>query len=122
MTVLNRRVPDTVLSSEDAQIPGAGWAAVDGDLETAWRASGNLGSWICLGYAQPLAVRTVDVQFAADSPLGLYTLASDDADNWFELEPELELGPVELNYLWFIFPAAPWTPPAAVREIELQEP
>ena len=122
MTVLNRRVPDTVLSSEDAQIPGAGWAAVDDDPETVWQASGNLGSWICLGYAQPLAVRTVDVQFAADSPLGLYTLASDDADNWFELEPELELGPVELNYLWFIFPAAPWAPPAAVREIELQEP
>ena len=117
-----RRTPDTVLSSEDAQTPGAGWAAVDGDRETVWRAAGSWGSWICLGYAQPLAVQTVDVQFAKDSPQGLFTLASDDADNWFELEPELELGPVETIYLWFIFPAAPWAPPTAVREIELYEP
>ena len=60
------------------------------------------------------------MQFAAVSTLGLYTLASDDAVNWFELESELELGPVELNYLWFIFPPAPLEPPAAVREIEIQ--
>ena len=112
--------PAIVLSSADREAPGAGWAAVDGDLETAWQAGGNRGSWICLGYAQPVQVRAVDVQFAAGSPLGLYTLASDDAVNWFELEPELELGPVELNYLWFIFPPAPLEPPAAVREIEIQ--
>ena len=112
--------PAIVRSSEDARAPGAGWAAVDGDLNTTWQAGGNRGSWLCLGYAEPIQVRAVDVQFAAGSPLGLYTLASDDADDWFELEPELELGPVELNYLWFIFPADLRMPPAAVREIQVQ--
>ena len=111
--------PAVVLSSADRQVPGAGWAAVDGDLETAWQASGTWGSWLCLGYAEPIQVRAVDVQFAAGSPLGVYTLASEDADNWFELEPELESGPVELNYLWFIFPADLLAPPAAVREIQV---
>ena len=66
-----------------------------------------------------MQVRAIDVQFAAGSPLGLFALASDDADNWFELEPELELGPVDVNYLWFIFPADLSAPPAAVREIEI---
>ena len=114
-----RPAPVVVLSSEDARMPGAGRAAVDGDLDTAWRASRNWGSWICLGYAEPVQVRAIDVQFAAGSPLGLFALASDDADNWFELEPELELGPVDVNYLWFIFPADLSAPPAAVREIEI---
>ena len=111
--------PATVLSSEDQQTPGAGWAAVDGDLNTTWQAARSWGSWLCLGYEKPVQVRAVDVQFAAGSPLGVYTLASDDADNWYELEPELESGPVELNYLWFIFPADLLAPPAAVREIEV---
>ena len=84
-----------MLSSEDARMPGAGRAAVDGDLDTAWRASRNWGSWICLGYAEPVQVRAIDMQFATGSPLGLQTLASEDAVDWFELEPELELGPVE---------------------------
>ena len=118
-TLAQRPTPDVVLSSEDAQAPGAGWAAVDGDLDTAWQAAGNWGSWICLGYEKPVQVRAIDVHFAAGSPLGLFTLASDDADNWFELEPELELGPVDVNYLWFIFPADLSAPPAAVREIEI---
>ena len=62
------------------------------------------------------------MQFTPESPLGRITLASDDAHDWFELEPELELGSVELNYLWFIFPADPLAPPPAVREIELHVP
>ena len=114
-----RRMPDTVLSSEEARIPGAGWAAVDGDLDTTWQAAGNQGSWICLGYAAPVEVQAVDVQFAPGSPLGVFALASDDARDWFELEPELELGPVTANYFWFLFPAAPGEPPPAVREIEM---
>ena len=61
----------------------------------------------------------MDVQFAPGSPLGVLTLASDDARDWFELEPELELGPVTANYFWFLFPAAPGEPPPAVREIEV---
>ena len=114
-----RPVPDVVLSSADAQAPDAGWAAVDGDWATVWRASGNWGSWICLGYDPPVQVRAIDVHFAAGSPLGLFTLASEDAVDWFELEPELEIGPVELNYLWFLFPADLSAPPAAVREIQV---
>ena len=113
------RAPDTVLSSDDAQAPGAGWAAVDGDLETVWRAAGSWGSWICLGYEKAVMLRAVDVQFTPESPAAIFTLASADARDWFELEPELELGPVQANYLWFIFPAAPWAPPAAVREIQI---
>ena len=114
-----RPAPDVVRSSEDARTPDAGWAAVDGDLDTVWQAGGNWGSWICLGYDSPVQVRAIDVHFAAGSPLGLYTLASEDAVDWFELEPELELGPVELNYLWFLFPTDLSAPPAAVREIEV---
>ena len=114
-----RPAPVVVLSSEDARRPDAGRAVLDGDPETVWRASQNWGSWICLGYEKPVQVRAIDVQFAAGSPLGLFALASDDADNWFELEPELELGPVDVNYLWFIFPADLSAPPAAVREIEI---
>ena len=119
LTASDILAPAVVLSSTDREAPDSGRAAVDGDLETAWQAAGNQGSWLCLGYDQPVQVRAIDVQFATGSPLGLCTLASDDADNWFELEPELELGPVELNYLWFIFPAAPLAPPPAVREIEV---
>ena len=111
--------PDLVLSSEDRWALGAGWTAVDGDLETVWRAAGSRGSWICLGYAQPVMVQAVDMQFTPESPTGIFTLASDDARDWFELESELELGPVQAHYLWFIFPAAPWAPPAAVREIQI---
>ena len=118
-TRAQRPAPDVVVSSADARTPDAGWAAVDGDPATAWHASGNWGSWICLGYAEPVQVRAIDMQFATGSPLGLQTLASEDAVDWFELEPELELGPVELNFLWFLFPADPSAPPAAVREIEV---
>ena len=114
-----RRTPDTVRSSEEARIPGAGWAAMDSDPDTTWQAAGNRGSWICLGYAAPVKVQAVDVQFAPGSPLGVLTLASDDARDWFELEPELELGPVTANYFWFLFPAAPGELPPAVREIEV---
>ena len=112
-------VPATVLSSEDRQTAGAGLAAADGDWTTAWRASGSQGSWICLGYDRSVAVRQVDVLFAEDSPLEVYTLASEDAVDWFELEPELEIGPTDVNYLWFIFPAAPQAAAPAVREIEV---
>ena len=111
--------PDLVLTSEEPQGPGTGWLAVDGDLETAWRASGRQGSWICLGYEKAVTLRAVDVQFTPESPAAIFTLASADAREWFELEPELELGPVAANYLWFIFPAAPRAPPPAVREIQV---
>ena len=112
--------PDTVLTSEDQWAPGAGWAAVDGDLETVWQASGSRGSWICLGYEKAVTLQAVDVQFTRESPTGIFALASDDARDWFELEPELERGPVLANYFWFIFPVAPWAPPAAVREIQIR--
>ena len=112
--------PDLVLSSEDRQAPGAGWAAVDNDLETIWQAGDSRGAWLCLGYAQPLEVRTVDLRFSPESPTGIFTLASADARDWFELEPALESGSVPANYLWFIFPAAPWAPPVAVREIQVR--
>ena len=67
-----------------------------------------------------MAVREVDVLFAEDSPLEVYALASEDAVDWFELEPELEIGPTDVNYLWFIFPAAPQAAAPAVREIEVR--
>ena len=84
-----------------------------------WRASGNWGSWICLGYEKAVTLRAVEVRFTPESPTELFTLASADARDWFELEPELEAGPVAANYLWFIFPAAPGAPPAAVRDIQV---
>ena len=109
-----------VRTSQEDQQPAAGWAAVDGDPETTWTALGRAGSWICLSYARPVAVRQVAVRFADDSPTGLRLLASEDALTWFELAPALELGAVELNYLWLLFPAAPLEYPPAVREIEVQ--
>jgi hypothetical protein len=67
-----------------------------------------------------VVVRQVAVRFTDDSPTGLRLLASEDARTWFELAPALELGAVELNYLWLLFPAAPLEVPPAVREIEVQ--
>ena len=115
-----RLVPDTVLTSEDPILAEAGWAAVDGNPQTAWQASGSEGAWICLGYDRPILVRQVEVQFADGSPQTLQVLASADAVEWIDWSAEEDREAEEIRYLWLLFPAAPAEPPPAVLEIDVR--
>ncbi|NCA81114.1 MAG: hypothetical protein EOM72_00010 [Opitutae bacterium] len=97
--------PTTVVTSDDvAPDYESGWAAVDGDPETAWVGQKVGGGYILVGYEPTLRLKTLEVDLAEGSLTGIQCLYSLDAQDWQPLPEDLEANPVSLNFLWLIFP------------------
>ena len=81
-----------------------GWAAVDGDPETAWVAPMTGGGYVAVEYAPTLALQALEIDLAESSPTNAQCLYSLDAVEWQPLPEDLEANPVSLNFLWLVFP------------------
>ena len=97
--------PATVVTSDDvAPVYESGWAAVDGDPETAWVGQKVGGGYILVGYEPTLRLKALEVDMAAGSLTGIQYLYSLDAQDWQPLPEDMEAHPVSLNFLWLVFP------------------
>ena len=96
-------VPITVLTS-DGLADETGWAAVDGDLQTAWIGQKPGGGYILVEYGPSLQLTNLEVDLAAGSMTNLAYLYSTNAIDWKPLPADMESRPIDLNYLWLVFP------------------
>ena len=96
-------MPVLVLTSDGPE-DETGWDALDGDPETAWVGQKAGGGYLVLGYEPALELAAVEVDMAAGSLANVEFLYSLDAEEWFPLPDDMETNPVELNYLWLVFP------------------
>jgi hypothetical protein len=95
----------TVVTSDDvAPDYESGWAAVDGDLATAWTGQKAGGGYILLGFDPALELGTLEVDLAEDSLTDIEYLYSQDGEDWQPLPEDMEKNPVSLNFLWLVFP------------------
>ena len=98
-------VPVTVVTSDDVEpVYESGWAAVDGDPETAWEGQKAGGGYILVEFQPALALHSLEVDLAEDSLANIQYLYSEDAENWQPLPDDLMDVPVLLHYLWLVFP------------------
>ncbi len=96
--------PLDVVTSDDTPESKPGWAAVDGDTNTAWVGRSDAGGWwMVLVYDPALSVTGVVTDMGPLSPTNVISLWSNDADQWNDLPSALKDGPVMLDYLWLIF-------------------
>jgi hypothetical protein len=109
-----------VLTS-DGKAGADGWSAVDGNASTSWVGQkGARGWWIAVTYGKSIKVRDVQVDLAEGSANGAQFLYSLDGKTWEPLSVDLFDGPVELGYLWVIFPANASGAVPNVKEIRLE--
>ncbi len=96
--------PVSVVTSDDvAPKFESGWAAVDGDPETAWVGQQAGGGNIVVEYGPTLELSGLAVDLAEGSLANVQYLYSLDAQNWQPLPEDLEANPVSLNFLWLLF-------------------
>ena len=95
--------PVSVLTS-DGVADESGWNAVDGDWDSAWVGQKSGGGYVVVEYSPALVLSGLEVDLADDSLADLQFLYSTDAQDWQPLPDDLESNPVELKYLWVIFP------------------
>ena len=81
-----------------------GWAAVDGDPDTAWVGHKASGGYLLVEYAPALELSALEVDTAEGSPADIQVLYSRDGEEWLPLPDDLEAHPVSLNFLWLVFP------------------
>jgi hypothetical protein len=97
--------PVTVVTSDEvAPDYESGWAAVDGDLETAWTGQKVGGGYILLGYDPALELGALEVDLAEGSLTDIAYLYSQAGQAWEPLPEDMEQNPVSLNFLWLVFP------------------
>ena len=97
--------PVTVVTSDDvAPVYESGWAALDGDLATAWTGQKAGGGYILVGYDPALELSALEVDLAEGSLADIEYLYSVDGQEWLPLPEDLETNPVSLNFLWLVFP------------------
>ncbi|MGD9613702.1 MAG: discoidin domain-containing protein, partial [Kiritimatiellia bacterium] len=96
-------VPVTVLTSDGPE-DESGWAAVDGNPETAWVGQKPGGGYVVVEYAPTLTLRALEVDLAEGSLTNIDYLFSHDAIDWQPLPEGLETNPISLNFLWLVFP------------------
>jgi hypothetical protein len=96
-------IPMTVLTS-DGPADETGWNALDGDPDTAWVGQKTGGGYLVIGYEPALVLSAIEVDLAAGSLADVEFLYSLDAEEWRPLPEDMETNPVELNYLWLVFP------------------
>ena len=96
--------PVTVVTSDDvAPDYESGWAAVDGDPDTAWTGRKAGGGYLVVGYEPTLRLKALAVDLGEGSLTSLECLYSLDAQEWSALPEGMETNPVSLNYLWLLF-------------------
>jgi len=97
--------PISVLTSDGPE-DVMGWDAVDGDPETAWIGQSVGGGYIVVEYGPTLELSAVEVDMLEGSLTDLEFLYSLDAEEWQPLPDaeDLEKAPVDLNFLWVVFP------------------
>ena len=108
--------PVSVLTSAGPE-DETGWAAVDGDSETAWTGQQAGGGYLVVEYAPALTLKALEVDLAAGSLSNVNYLYSQDAEAWLPLPADLETNPVSLNFLWLLFPDSGTTSVPNVLEI-----
>ena len=97
--------PVSAVTSDDvAPVYESGWAAVDGDPETAWVGQKAGGGYIVVEYAPALELSALEVDMAEGSLADIDYLYSLDAKEWQPLPEDLEKNPVSLNFLGLVFP------------------
>ena len=97
--------PVSVVTSDDvAPKFESGWAAVDGDPETAWIGQKTGGGNIVVEYGPTLELSALEVDLAEGSLADIQYLYSLDAQNWQPLPEDMESNPITLNFLWLLFP------------------
>ena len=95
----------TVVTSDDvAPDYESGWAALDGDPETAWVGQKAGGGYILVEFGPALELSGLEVDLAEGSLEDIEYLYSADAVEWQALPEDLEANPVSLNFLWLLFP------------------
>ena len=105
LTLARPSEPVTVVTSDDvAPDYESGWAAVDGDPETAWVGQKAGGGYILVGYEPALRLKTLEVDMAEGSLTGIEYRYSQDGETWLPLPEDIEANPVYLNFLWLVFP------------------
>ena len=110
--------PVSVLTSAGPE-DETGWAAVDGDPETAWTGQKAGGGYLVVEYAPALTLRALEVDLAEGSLSNVEYLYSQDAEGWLPLPADLETNPVSLNFLWLVFPSNGTEALPEVKEIRL---
>ena len=97
--------PISVLTSDGTE-DDTGWNAVDGDEETAWVGQSVGGGYIVVEYGPNLELDSLVIDVDEDSLTDAEILYSLDAEEWLPLPEaaELETDPVELKFLWILFP------------------
>ena len=114
-------VPLEVRTGDESQQPAAGWLAVDGDPETAWRGlPGADGWWLALAYEPRLSLNGLALDWVPGSPTNVQILYSLDAEAWTELVLPVTNGPVPARYLWLLFPAGDADAHPGIREIHVE--
>ena len=108
--------PVMVLTS-DGSGDDTGWAAVDGDLATAWEGRKPGGGYLLVEYAPALSLGSLAVDVAKGSLTNMEILYGMDAQDWRPLPGNAAEQPVSLNYLWLIFPDDGSAATPRVREI-----
>ena len=109
-----------VLSSSGFAPYTNAWNTVDGDTNSLWVGAPDAGGWwVVLGYADPVPVSSVDILWDAISPTNCMILHSLDAEDWQNLNDNLDR-PVTANYLWLILPDTAYGIPPAIREITVR--
>jgi hypothetical protein len=95
--------PISVLTSEGPE-DDRGWNALDADPETVWAGQKAGGGYLVVEYAPTLVLKSlaIDVDEASLADAQIFT--SLDAQEWTPLPEDLEANPVELNFLWVVFP------------------
>jgi hypothetical protein len=96
-------IPMTVLTSDGPE-DETGWNALDGDINTAWVGQKAGGGYLVVGYEPALVLSAIEVDLAEGSLADVEFLYSLDAEEWMPLPDDLETNPIELNYLWLVFP------------------
>ena len=95
----------TVMTSDDvAPVYESGWAALDGDADTAWVGQQAGGGYILVGFEPSLTLKALEVDLAEGSLAGIEYLYSADGQDWQPLPDDLKKNPVSLNFLWLVFP------------------
>jgi len=81
-----------------------GWLTLDGKSDTGWVGQQAGGGYIVIGYEPELELEALEIDMAEGSLIEFETLYSLDGEEWFPLGEALAEGPVELTYLWIVFP------------------
>ena len=111
--------PLTVVASDDGPEHTNGWAAVDGDPNTVWEGRAGAGGWhIAVGYDATLVMTNLVVDVAEGAAIRMQCLYSLDGEEWLEWPEDAAADPVEVNYLWLLFPGEDEDAPAP-RVIEI---